>query len=80
MIPMRPHHLTTRQLWVLQAVANGQIEHDLLHGDLAGCTLDGDDVSWTLSHLALRGLVAFNPLTPGPPQLTGPGAETLRVA
>jgi len=69
--------LTTRQVWVLQAVARGQIEHDPLHGDLAACTLNGASVNWTLTGLAFRGLIAFDPWTPGPPRLTSPGADAL---
>ena len=62
--------LSTRQLWVLHAVARHRIDYELLYGDLSAYTLDGRTVSWTLTGLAVRGLVAFDPFTPGPPHIT----------
>jgi hypothetical protein len=50
--------LSTRQLWVLRAVAAGRIDRDSRYCGL--CTLDGRSVWWTVVVLALRGLVAFD--------------------
>lgn len=69
--------LTTRQLWVLQAVAAGRVDHDPLYGDLATHILDGHSVSGTIFGLALRGLVACDPLLPSAPHLTRRGHTTL---
>ena len=71
------NRLSTRQLWVLHAVAQHRIDHELLHGDLSGYTLDGRPVSWTLTALAVRGLVAFDPFTPGPPNITVLGIDAI---
>lgn len=73
----RAAHLTTRQQWVLQAVADGRIHHDRLYGDLAPFDLDGHPVDWTITALAVRGLVTFDPLLPSPPHLTRRGTTTL---
>ena len=45
--------LSTRQLWVLRAVATGRIDRLPRYGGL--CTLDGRAVWWTVAVLALRG-------------------------
>lgn len=63
--------LTTRQHWVLLAVAQGRIERDPRYGGL--CTLDGDCVSWAVAALVLRRLVSFEPLLSGLPRLTRRG-------
>ncbi|GAA3623839.1 hypothetical protein [Microlunatus ginsengisoli] len=69
--------LTTRQVWVLQAVADGRLEYDVLLGELAGFAVDGCPVGWTVIGLAVRGLVVFDPLRPGPPRLARRGAAVL---
>jgi hypothetical protein len=67
--------LSTRQLWVLLAVAEGTVQPDPL---LDNCyLLHGRSVSWTLTILILRRLVQLNPLLPGPPGLTRRGQHTL---
>lgn len=67
--------LTTRQLWVLLAVARGRVDRDPMYGGI--CTLDGHSVSWTMTVLAVRGLIAFDPILPSPPQLTRRGDAVL---
>lgn len=74
---MRTRRLSTRQIWVLQAVADGRLEHDILLGDLAGFSVDGRSVGWTVIALAVRRLVVFDPLQPGPPRLTQRGSAAL---
>ena len=68
--------VSTRQLWVLQAVATGRIDRDPWYGGL--CTLEGRSVWWTMVVLALRGLIVFDVAALGPPHLTRRGQARLR--
>jgi hypothetical protein len=67
--------LSTRQLWVLWAVARQQVVRNPMYGGL--CTLDGSSVSWTVTVLALRGLIAFEPVPLSQPHLTRRGHGVL---
>lgn len=69
------NRVPTRQLWVLLAVAEGDVQPDPLLEN--SYLLRGRSVSWTLSLLVLRRLVQLNPLLPGPPRLTRRGQDTL---
>lgn len=71
-------HLSTRQHWVLLAVADRRIDRDPRYGGL--CTVDGHCVSWAVASLALRGLVAFDPLLSGLPRLTRRGQAIVQQA
>jgi hypothetical protein len=66
---------STRELWVLRAVASGVVDRDLRYGGL--CTLDGRAVGWTVAVLALRGLVAFDVDGFSRPHLTRRGQSRL---
>ncbi|HEY5978325.1 MAG TPA: hypothetical protein VIT41_01710 [Microlunatus sp.] len=66
---------STRQLWVLRAVASGLVGRDPQYGGL--CTLDGRAVGWTVAVLALRGLVAFDVDAFSRPHLTRRGQTRL---
>ena len=74
----RTVRLTTRQLWVLLAVARGRVDRDPMYGGI--CMLEGHSVSWTATVLAVRGLVAFDPMLPTRPRLTKRGDAVLRSA
>ena len=67
--------LSPRQWEVLQAVADGRVQRDLLGGTFEPYLLGGDDVVWTLRALTLRGLILFQPL--GPPVITRRGWRAL---
>jgi len=67
--------LSTRQLWVLWAIACQQVERNPMYGGL--CTLDGSSVGWTVTVLALRGLIAFEPVPLSRPHLTRRGHAVL---
>jgi hypothetical protein len=49
-------------------------------GELAVHELDGRSVSWTVTTLAVRGLVLIDPTCPGPPQLSRRGQLILHNA
>ena len=68
---------STRELWVLRAVASGLVDRDLRHGGL--CTLDGRAVGWTVAALALRGLIAFDIDAFSRPHLTRRGRNRLTI-
>jgi len=70
------HRLTTRQLWLLMAVACERVERRAMYGGL--CTVDGRSVCWTVMTLALRGLIAFDPMPLSQPHLTRRGQDLLR--
>ena len=72
---MGTHRLTPRQYRVLQAVADGRVQRDLLLGSLEPHVLDGRDVIWPLRGLVLRGLVRIRPV--GPPTVTRRGRGVL---
>ena len=74
------HVLTTKQIWVLLAVADGRVRRLLEYGELAQHELDGQPVSWTISALAVHRLVLIDPLRPGPPRITRRGRQVLRDA
>jgi hypothetical protein len=67
------HRLTTKQIWVLLAVAHGRVRRLPEFGELSVHELDGRSVSWTITALAVRRLVMIDPTQPGPPQLTRRG-------
>ena len=68
--------MSTRQLWVLLAVAEGTVEPDPL---LDNCyLLRGQSVSWTLIILVLRRLVRLKAVLPGPPRLTRRGQRIVQ--
>jgi hypothetical protein len=67
--------MSTRQLWVLLAVAEGTVQPDPLLDN--SYLLRGRSVSRTLSLLVLRRLVQLNPLLPSPPRLTRRGQDAL---
>lgn len=69
--------LSTRELWVLRAVATGQVDRDPRYGGL--CTLDGRSVGWTVVVLALRGLIGFDIDAFSRPHLTRRGWSRLDV-
>jgi len=71
------HRLSTRELWVLRAVAAGQLDREPRNGGL--CTLDGRAVGWTVAVLALRGLIAFEIDAFSRPHLTHRGRSRLDV-
>lgn len=73
---MRP--LSPRQYEVLQAVADGRIERDMLLRDFEPHRYQGTNVNWTLRALSLRGLIFFQPM--GPPALTRRGHLVLNGA
>lgn len=75
----RAPRLSTRQLWVLHGVAAGRVDRSVVYGDLSPHILDGRSVSRTISGLALRGLVAFDPMLPSPAHLTRRGLTTLHA-
>jgi hypothetical protein len=72
--------LTTKQVWVLLAVAHGRVRRLIEFGELAVHELDGRSVSWTVTTLAVRGLVLIDPTCPGPPQLSRRGQLILHNA
>ncbi|HET9647588.1 MAG TPA: hypothetical protein VFP34_05075 [Microlunatus sp.] len=71
--------MTTRQVWVLLAVAESRIDFDPSLPELPCYTVDGRAAQWPLTVLALRGLIMFNPWLPGPPRLTRAGTAALRT-
>lgn len=70
--------LSTRQVWVLQAVADGRVDRDPIYGDLAPHMLGGRSVSCTITGLALRGYVGFEPMLPSCARITPRGLLALR--
>jgi hypothetical protein len=74
--------LSTRELWVLGAVATGQVDREPRYGGL--CTLDGRSVGSTVVGLALGGLIArcggreLTHGTAGPPAGCEPPLLSLR--
>ena len=69
--------LSTRELWVLRAVATGRVDRESRYGGL--CTLDGRAVGWTVVVLALRGLIAFDIDAFSRPHLTRRGRSRLDI-
>ena len=67
--------LSPRQSEVMQAVADGREQRDLLGWTFEPYLLAGEDVVWTLRALTLRGLILFQPL--GPPVITRRGRRAL---
>jgi len=73
--PAATRPLSPKQYEVLQAVADGRIQRDLLLGTFEPHLLDGQDVIWTLRTLVIRRLVQLQPI--GPPRLTDRGRRKL---
>ncbi len=66
---------STRELYVLRCLSNGQVQRHGLCGDLEPYLVDGHSVDGSLTLLALRGLVAFD--VTGVVRMTTRGREAL---
>jgi hypothetical protein len=62
-----------RERDVLRAIRDGQVNRDLLYGDLAPWMLGTRQVSWSVTLLVLHRLVRLGAFGFGPPQITTRG-------
>jgi hypothetical protein len=69
--------ITARELDVLHAVQHGQVDRDLLYGDLGPWMLGTRQVSRSISLLVFHGLVRLGVFGFGPPQITTRGLRML---
>jgi hypothetical protein len=66
-----------RELQVLCAVRDGLVDRDPQYGDLAPWMLGTRPVDWSVTLLALHGLVRLGAFGFGPPQITARGLRML---
>lgn len=66
-----------RELEVLRGIRDGLVNRDLLYGDLAPWMLGIQQVSWSVTLLALHGLIRLGLFGFGPPELTARGLRML---
>ena len=69
--------IQARELEVLRAIRDGLVNRDLQYGDLAPWMLGTRPVSWSVTLLALHGLIRLGALGLGPPQITARGLRML---
>jgi hypothetical protein len=66
-----------RELEVLRAVQHGQVDRDLLYGDLGPWMLGTRQVSLSITLLVFHGLLRLGVFGFGPPQITARGLRML---
>jgi hypothetical protein len=69
--------IQARELEVLRAIRDGLVNRDLQYGDLAPWMLGTRPVSWSVTLLALHGLIRLGALGLGPPKITARGLRML---
>ena len=69
--------IQARELEVLRAIRDGLVNRDLQYGDLAPWMLGTRQVSWSVTRLALYGLIRLGAFGLGSPQITARGLRML---
>ena len=69
--------IQARELEVLRAIRDGLVNRDLQYGDLAPWMLGTRPVSWSVTLLALHGLIRLGAFGFGPPEMTARGLRVL---
>lgn len=69
--------IQARELEVLRAIRDGLVNRDLQYGDLAPWMLGTRPVSWSVTLLALHGLIRLGAFGFGPTEITARGLRML---